>query len=124
MSHFSACRERTLGLLFTVIFFIISLVFVTEFVRAAGWDIELGQEFTLTSQPALYVLARYNYKLADVRIIDSQLWLLPEAGIVFGAPAQGYIQLQALFDTPLVTLGAEARAGGVARGRLFARLSF
>lgn len=117
-------RKAAFGLLLAVLTALIAVFFAPVVVRAApgAWDIEIGQEFTLAGPPSPYLLARYNLKLADVQIIDSEVWLLPEAG-VFLSPLSGYGRLQLLFDTPVATLGAEGRAGDETRARLFVRFN-
>lgn len=116
-------RRAVFGLLLAVLIAWVAVFFTPAVGRAAPgpWDIELGQEYSLAAAPAPYLLARYNWRLADIRIIDSQLWLLPEAG-VFLSPLSGYGRVQFLLDTPLFTVGAEGRAGdGTTRARLFVR---
>lgn len=117
-------RRTAFGLLLAVLFAFVAVFFAPVVARAApgAWDIEIGQEFTLTSAPSPYLLARYNWRLADIRVIDSQVWLLPEAGI-FLSPLSGYGRLQLLLDTPAFTLGAEGRAGDDTRARIFLRFN-
>lgn len=115
-------RRAAFGLLLAVLTALVAVFFAPVVSRAApgSWDFELGQEYSLASPPAPYALARYNWQVADIRIIDSQLWLLPEAG-VFLSTLSGYGRLQLLLDTPAFTLGAEGRAGEQAWARVFLR---
>lgn len=115
-------RRAAIGLLVAVILAFVAVFFAPVVARAApgAWDFEVGQEYRLAAAPAPYLLARYNWRVADIRVIDSQVWLLPEAGVFLSPPA-GYARLQLLLDTPIATLGAEGRAGDGARVRVFLR---
>lgn len=79
---------------------------------AAAWDFEAGREFSLNHPSDWYLMARYNWKLADISSMNSQVWLLPEAGIFWASPPMGYGKIQLLFDTPVFTTGIDARMTG------------
>lgn len=119
----SRLRRAAIGLLLAVLIAWAAVFFAPVVARAAPWGFEVGQEYSLAAPPAPYALVRYNWRVADISIIDSQVWILPEAGIYLTSPASAYGRVQALFDTPIATLGAEARAGDGTRGRLFVRFN-
>lgn len=105
-----------------IIPFVLSLLLLipSPGVRAMPIDFEIGQQ--LYPAPAYYGLARINYQLGDIKIIDSQLWFLPEVGVFFSSPPKGYVRGQILLDTPLFTVGADVRYPET-YGRVFVRFS-
>jgi hypothetical protein len=108
-------------MMFSIVAVLVGLFFVGALTTRAAWDFEVGRQYAAGGSGP-YALVRYSRLLMDVTALDSQLWIVPEAGFV--APADWYGRGQILFDTPLATLGLDRKGGEQTYTRLFVRFGW
>lgn len=67
-------------------------------------DFEVGYELDSVVGNAFFIYATTDIEIIYLSTLDSSVWLSPSVELELRNPIEGFVQAQALFDTPLGTL--------------------